>query len=142
MQYTKPTNTHALLILKRGELVVESLTLIAKQEKIENALISGLGAVKNIRCGYYDLADREYHFEEYPELCEVLNLSGNIMLKEGVPFVHLHATFSDTKNHAFGGHVVEMEVGVTLEIALTLLPSSHARRYDEETGLHLIDCTE
>lgn len=79
---------------------------------------------------------------DYPELYEVLGLTGNIMLKEGKPFVHLHGMFSNTDNSAFGGHVVEMEVGVTLEVALTVLPTSFRRCWDEETGLHLIDCKE
>lgn len=142
MQFTRNTNTHATLILKRGEPVIESITNVARAESIENALISGLGAVTDIRCGYYDLRSKEYHFRDYPELYEVVSLAGNIALKEGQPFVHLHAVFTDHENHAFGGHVQEMTVGVTLEVALTLLPTAHARQYDEETGLHLIDCAQ
>ena len=62
------------------------------------------------------------------------------MLKDGAPFVHLHAIFTDTENSAFGGHIEEMRVGVTLEIILTPLQSELSREHDEAIGLFLISC--
>lgn len=127
-----------LIVLCKGEQVVERLTRHCKEKGIANASLSGIGAVTQITCGYYDLEARSYEFRAYPGLYEVVNLTANVMLKDGQPFVHMHATFTDTENRAFGGHVEEMCVGVTLEIFLRRYPTTHARSYDEETGLHLI----
>lgn len=133
------SSTATLLVLTRGERVVESITNYCIAHDINNAWLRGLGAVTDVQCGYYDLATREYVFREYADVYEVLQLSGNVMLKEGKPFVHLHATFSDTDNQCFGGHVAEMTVAVTLEVELCGYSSGHTRSYDEATGLFLIN---
>jgi len=127
-----------LIILRRGEQVLERLTRHCKDKGIQNASLSGIGAVTQITCGYYDLEARSYEFREYPDLYEVVNLTANVMLKDDQPFVHMHATFTDTENRAFGGHVEEMCVGVTLELILRRYPTALSRSYDDETGLHLI----
>lgn len=127
-----------MLVLQKGENVIASLTHYCQEYGVQNAIMSGIGAVEYIKCGYYDLQNRVYHFTEYQALYEVVSLTANVMLKEGVPFVHMHGVFSDTENHTFGGHVEEMRVGVTLEIHCSILPTQLHRAYDEETGLFLI----
>ena len=139
MHVTSLTDTTTLLILERGERVLETITTYCAQNNVRNAWLRGLGAVTAVRCGYYDLATREYHFIDYSEVYEVVQLSGNVMLKEGESFVHLHATFSDTTNQCFGGHVAEMTVAVTLEVELTVYPSAHTRGYNDDIGLFLIE---
>jgi predicted DNA-binding protein with PD1-like motif len=139
MRVTTLSATTQLLVLERGEPVMARLTEYCAAQGIYNAWLQGLGAVSQVRCGYYDLTSREYVFTEYPEVYEVLQLSGNVMLKKEAPFVHLHATFSDAHNQCFGGHVAEMEVAVTLEVLLTVYPTTQARAYDDNIGLFLIN---
>lgn len=129
--------TH-ILKLNRGESWLSAMTAYLGGQGIENAHFTGLGAVDVISCGYYDFDTREYVFKQYEGMHEVLNLTGNVFLKEGEPFIHAHATFSDEENQAFGGHVEDMRVGVTLEVTLHPLTSSLKREYDDETGLWLI----
>jgi predicted DNA-binding protein with PD1-like motif len=133
------TEATTLLVLERGERVLETVTNYCQSAGIVNAWLRGLGAVQDVRCGYYDLITREYVFREYADIYEVLQLSGNVMLKEGVPWVHAHATFSDTANQCFGGHVAEMVVAVTLEVELTVYPTAHIRVHNAEIGLFLIN---
>jgi len=102
------------------------------------ASLSGIGAVTQVVCGYYALDAREYRFITYPELYEVVSLTANVALKDGKPFVHTHAVFSDTHNHTFGGHVASMVVGVTLEIFVDTYPTALHRQYDDATGLYLL----
>lgn len=138
MQYTKIDDRY-IVKLERGEDVVATLTQFAEQEQIGFATITALGAVDQISCGYYTLTDREYHFKSYEGMFEVLNATGNIAQKEGKPFVHLHAIFSDETNATFGGHVDQMRVGLVLEVVLTVSSGSVARSFDEGTGLFLMD---
>ena len=141
MKYTK-TDDRYIIKIERGEDVLATLTSFCEQEGIKNALLTGIGAVEWVSCGYYELSTKKYHFTEYNEIVEVVSMTGNVALKEGKPFLHLHAVFTGTKNKAFGGHVQEMRVGVVLEAVLTPLSSSIVRELDEDIGLFLMKCGE
>ena len=138
MRYQKVDQTYILKIDK-GESFVDSVTKLCEQEDIKNAILSGIGAVEWVKCGYYELPTKTYHFKEYDEIVEVVNLTGNVMIKEDGLFVHAHGTFSNKENETFGGHIEDMRVGVTLEIMLTPLSSTIERTYDEEIGLYLLN---
>lgn len=135
---TKLSDDTELIVFKKGQFVVEQITRHCKDKGIMNASFTGLGAVDYIECGYYNLAQQNYAFTTYDALCEVVSMTGNVMLRDEQPFVHLHAVFTDTKNNAFGGHVQEMRVGATLEVVMHTYPTKKERRHDPETGLHLI----
>jgi predicted DNA-binding protein with PD1-like motif len=128
-----------LLKIEKGELVVETIASFCWEQGIKNALISGIGAVEWVKCGYYALKEKQYYFTEYDELVEVVSLTGNVMQKDEQPFVHVHGVFTDTKNMAFGGHILEMRVGVVLEVVLEPLDSTFSRLPDECIGLSLVD---
>jgi predicted DNA-binding protein with PD1-like motif len=128
-----------LLVFNQGEQFMSTLQDFCVTHQIENAHFSGIGAVKDLTCGYYDLTKREYHFSKYPELVEVVSVTGNIMQKDNTPTVHAHGVFTDTNNQAFGGHIEGMTIGVTLEVTLQQFTTNLYRSYDENTGLYLID---
>jgi hypothetical protein len=132
------TNDIFILRVNKGEDVVKSITEFCKKEGIDNAYFTGIGAVSTLTCGYYNLEEKQYHFKEYTEPLEVVSLTGNVMLKDGAPFVHVHGVFTDTENRALGGHIVEMQVHVVLEVVLTPLSSKIERHLDECIGLTLM----
>ena len=138
MQYT---NTDGIFIIKieRGEDVITTLTNFCKQHTIENASFTGIGAVEQLTCGYYALDEKKYYFKDYDEMVEVVSLTGNVMLKDAEPFIHAHGVFTNTDNVAFGGHIVEMRVGVVLEVMLTPLSSKVERLHNDCIGLYLMD---
>ncbi len=140
MQYTG-TDGHYILRIDKGEMVHATLHEFCNRHDIKNALIQGIGAVEFVRCGWYDLQNRSYKFQEYQELVEVASYMGNVLQKESGPFIHAHAVFSDVDNQTFAGHVDEMRVGVVFEVVLTPLHSNIKRTYDEATGLYLMDLT-
>jgi uncharacterized protein len=113
-----------------------------RTHSIRNGHFTGIGAVSELTCGYYELSEKKYYFTDYTDMVEVVSLTGTIMLKDAEPFIHMHGVFTDTKNHAFGGHIVEMRVGVTLEVVLTPLTSNFVRLPDACSGLALIDLPE
>ncbi len=135
--YPVAPDTH-LLIIKRGEKVIESIMRFCHEHNIVNAELSGLGAVDEIECGYYDLENRVYEMETYQGMFEVVNISANVMRKEEDIFVHMHAVFTDEQNNSFGGHVQEMRVGVTLEVIVRQFHTTLKREFDDETGLFLV----
>ncbi len=137
MQHIK-TDTTYILRIDRGEDVVKNITEFCAKEGIHNAYFTGIGAVETLTCGYYNLVEKKYHFKDYAEPLEVVSLTGNVMLKDGVPFVHVHGVFTDMENKAFGGHIVEMKVHVVLEVILTPLGSKIERVLDDCIGLSLM----
>lgn len=141
MQYTQSDRTYILRI-EKGEDVLETLTLFCERNKIANAHFRGIGAVKGLTCGYYALEEKKYYFTDYDDLIEVVSLTGNVMLKERKPFIHVHGVFTDTQNVAFGGHIKEMKAGVVVEVILEVLSSKIERLHDEEIGLFLMSCDE
>lgn len=139
MQYTKADDMY-IIKLEKGEDLITALSSFCVREGIDNAHFSGIGAAENISCGYYALEEKKYYFTQYPELVEVVSLSGNVALKEGRPFIHVHGLFTDRNNQAFGGHIEHMSVGIVLEVILHVLPTSIERRLDDGTGLALFEC--
>lgn len=139
MKYKKIGEKYIIKI-EQHEAVLQTLTDFCKQERIKNARFTGIGAVENVTCGYYALDEKKYYFTEYNELVEVVSMTGNTMIKEGEPFLHVHAVFTDTNNQAFGGHVKEMTVGVVLEVFLTVYDTDIERELDEDIGLWLMKC--
>lgn len=130
----------AIIILERGEELIESLDMFAREEKLSGAWLSGLGAASDMTIGYYDLEAREYVWRDVDEgIVEVLGLTGNYSNIDGKPLWHIHGNFSGTDLKAFGGHIKKMRVGLTCEISITYLDTPLGRKYDDETGLNLID---
>lgn len=123
--------------LEKGEKIAESLSRFCEKNKISGAHFSGIGAASRADIACYSLEDFSYHPKIFEGEFEILNITGNVSLVEGKPFVHAHITLSDTKFHAFGGHLNEAVVGPTLEIFLA--PSDKMeRKFDDEVKLKLL----
>lgn len=135
---SQKADTTFIIRIDKGEEVVKTITEFCIKEGIQNAYFTGIGAVDTLTCGYYNLEEKQYHFTDYTEPLEVVSLMGNVMLRDGAPFVHVHGVFTDTENKAFGGHIVDMRVHVVLEVILTPLQSSVERHLDDCIGLALM----
>ena len=130
-------NTY-FLRLQKGDDLLQSLTEIIKDNDIKLANITALGAVSKVVFSYYDQQQREYISIEKKGNFEILNLNGNVSIKEGEPMVHAHIILADNSGNAFGGH---LEVGTKVfasEIQIQELSNpDKVRKYDEDTGLTL-----
>lgn len=128
------------LVLERGEEVIETLRLFCEKEEMHWAQFSGIGAVEDVTIGYYDLATKQYVFNEEEGPFEVCNLDGNVSELEEEPRVHAHAVLSrcDETLSCIGGHVRSATVALTLEVCLWEVTQPLLRGFDEETGLNLL----
>lgn len=132
------SDTQTVLVLKRGEEIVETLTKYVSENHLTAAWISGLGGASSITIAWYDITTKKYIDRTIDDALEILNLTGNISIKDNEPFLHLHGTFAGSDYGAVGGHVKSLTVGLTCEIVLTKLIAPLTRNYDGETGLHLL----
>ncbi|TAH33547.1 DNA-binding protein [Candidatus Saccharibacteria bacterium] len=127
-----------LIVLKRGESLVDKLVEVAKTRQLKSAWANIIGGASSVTLGFYSLGARDYKWQTLDEELEITGLQGNLVYLEGDPFWHLHGTFSRGDYSVIGGHVKDLIVGLTAEILLMPMEESLARAYDEETGLKLI----
>jgi len=137
---SRKTNIGYVVVLSRGENVVETLTDFCAKENISTATFTGIGAVERVKIGYYDLGKREYFFRDEVGIFEVASMQGNVALVDGKPFIHAHAALSrcDETCACIGAHIKEAFVAVTLEIFLTLLDTTLSRTMNDDIGLKLL----
>jgi len=70
---------------------------------------------------------------------EVVSLVGDVALKDGQPKVHAHLVVAKRDGTAHGGHLMEAHVRPTLEVVLVETPKNLQRKFDEASGLALIN---
>ena len=122
-----------------GECLPDALVDLARDQGWNSGSVQGLGGVTNVRLAYFDLQTKEYLPIEVEGIVELVSLMGNLALVKGEPFWHLHAVVSDRNGRVIAGHLVRLEVAITLEcwIEAGLEPVTRAR--EEATGLNLLD---
>ncbi|MDP7247801.1 MAG: DNA-binding protein [Candidatus Peribacteraceae bacterium] len=132
-------NSSYVLVLKTGEEIVESLTKYLVKNNITAGSISGIGAATDVVLNFYNMETKEYEEKSFPEELEILSLIGNISIKEGSPFAHLHIVLGTNDYACIGGHLKSAHVGPTCEIVIQELDVELKREVDETTGLYLLD---
>jgi len=128
--------------LKPGTGLTDGLLAIAKRENVRTAKVEAIGGVKQLRLAYYNSRAKKYEEHEYDEFFEVAGLIGNITLKDGEPFLHLHGTFGRRDMSVIGGHVISGTVFPLLEAVFTTTKNEAQRKFDEDTGLNIIYQTQ
>ncbi|MBR6185987.1 MAG: DNA-binding protein [Clostridia bacterium] len=136
MEYRQFGDTF-LVRIDRGEEIVASLTALCEKEKIILAQVDALGAVDHAVVCLYDVASKTFFRKEFNEPMEISSLCGTVTQKDGKPYLHLHATLCDTGLIAHGGHVNELRVSATCEMAVRLIAGEVGRAHDDATGLNL-----
>ena len=106
------------------------------ENKIQTGSIFGIGAVRKINLGYF--VDKKYVTISKDGSFEVGACNGNISLKEGTPFIHLHMICQDYNQGVFCGHVMEgCIVHPTMEIIIFEFEKPIKRKFDEDLGLFI-----
>ena len=124
-----------LIYIQIDEPVMETLISVCKNNGIMNGQISGIGAVKEIEMGAYDLDSKSYLRKQYPDNHELISFQGNITLKDDNPFIHAHITIGNHDLHTRGGHLFEMKVAVVGEFIIRNIESNVHREFDKNIGL-------
>ncbi len=137
MQIFQDANNY-MLVLQRDEELFETLNNWSKNNKISSGWLSGIGGSGGLTLGYYNLEYKEYQWQNFDEGLEILSLTGNLSLVDGLPFWHVHGTFGKDNFQVVGGHVNKLIVGLTCELHITTSNIAVTRQNDEFTGLKLL----
>ncbi len=136
MQYKRFGNT-CMVRIDLGEDIVESLKKLCEDEQIRLGRVEAIGATDHAVIGVYDLAKKEYYPEKIDGFMEIASLNGNITAMDGKPYIHLHTVLADQQHVIHGGHVLEMRVGATCEMFVTVLEGEVTRQKEEAIGINL-----
>ena len=134
MQYRQDGDTY-IIYLEKNEPIMATLTQFCKDQSIINGQLSGIGAIKEIEVGAYDLALKEYVTKKFDEIWELTSYQGNVLLKDGEPFIHAHITISNHSLDVKGGHLFEAQVGGVGEFILRKINTDGKREFDPVIGL-------
>ena len=124
--------------LPHGKDIITVIEDFCKENSVQAATFSLIGAVSAATLGAYDQKQQVYvSFKESAAL-EILSCIGNISLKEGRPFVHAHIVLGDEQGKVIGGHLFSETLIFAGEIEIQELTGPPLERtYDRETGLAL-----
>ncbi len=127
-----------LVVLEKDEKVVANLLRFAADQGIEGGWVQGLGSVKDIEIGYYDLPRRTYLKRKFDEDMELVGAQGNLAMHGPEHVLHLHASVSGPELISFSGHLFEARVAVTVEFLVRDFGVRVDRADVPSVGLRLI----
>jgi uncharacterized protein len=125
-------------VLDRGDEVVDELGKFVREQEVEAASVTGIGAFRRASLGYFQWDTKQYKHIAVEDQVEVLSLLGDVAVGDDGPTLHLHAVLGRADGSVVGGHLLEAHVRPTLEVILIQPPSYLRKRKDPETGLALI----
>lgn len=136
MKYQSTTSGYIVRI-EQGEEIIKSLKSFADKKNLAGGFFYGLGAVREASVGMFNTDKLEYEFQSFGAH-EITNITGNIARKEEELIIHAHVTLADSKQRAFGGHLLSAIINPTCEM-IFFSSGRMARSVDEETSLSLLD---
>jgi uncharacterized protein len=124
--------------LKAGARIPDDIVAIARREKISSARVEAIGGVGELRLAYFNHETKKYEEHDFQEFLEVTSLLGNITLKDGKQFLHVHGTFGRRDLTVLAGHIIDAKVFPLLEVVITPTKNRALRRFDDSIGLNVI----
>ncbi|WP_461863502.1 PPC domain-containing DNA-binding protein [Thermococcus sp.] len=130
-----------LFRIPEGEEILSFINEFAKRHNIFIGTVYAIGTLKNPKIGYFKEDRRQYKIMELKGTYELVSLMGNISIKDGEPFAHIHVALGDSDGSLYGGHLVEGEVFVA-EVFIQELLGEPLERKPQKNGLALWDAEE
>jgi predicted DNA-binding protein with PD1-like motif len=115
------TGTHVFQVnFSTGDEIVSGLTDLAIKHHITSGYVTGLGGLSSALLVFNGA-------QEIPvnDKSELVSLTGDIQMRDGKPYVHLHAVLSLIDGSTRGGHVLEAHVAPVGEVAVVATAMGH-----------------
>ncbi len=127
------------VVMDRGDEAMECLKRFAREEGLNGAQITAIGAFERAVVTYFDWERKAYDRIPVDEQVEVASMLGDIGVDDaGDPALHVHLVLGRRDGSAIAGHLESGIVRPTLEVIVTEAAPHLRRKKDPETGLNLI----
>jgi uncharacterized protein len=135
--YPSDDGNAAFVRLERHSDLLLGLREAAAALDIEAGTVQILGAVEELAVAYFRQDVKRFDDPlQYPEPYEIAGGFGNVSLKNGKPYVHIHVTGSRADGKAVGGHLVEGTRVFLIEAYFRRLDGpAPERKHEEDLGL-------
>jgi uncharacterized protein len=104
--YPSEDRSASFVSLERGEDLMDGLSRPVKELRLQAGTLQVIGALEEATVGYFDPGAKEYRPISTGHV-EIASGLGNVSLRDGDPFVHLHLVLSGANGAALGGHAME-----------------------------------
>jgi len=124
--------------MRAGAKIPDDILALARKEKISTARVEAIGGVRELDLAYFNHEEKRYEEHRFREFLEVTGILGNLTLKDGKPFLHIHGTFGRKDLSTVAGHVMKANVFPLLEVVITPTRNRALRKFDDALGLNVI----
>lgn len=128
-----------VLIFAKGDEVMSGLTEFAQKYNVTSAHYQAIGDALSARIGVYDYSRKQFKVIPITEPSEVTSLTGDIALLNGKPAPHSHLNLATADGSVRGGHLLELIIGPTLELFVTVEPTALYKKHNAEFDANVID---
>ena len=122
-----------------GEEILTGVKALCEKENIRLGEFRALAAVNHLELAVYDVAEKQFYRTEHDGAFEVTSLFGTISEKDGEAYLHAHLSATSADGSAVGGHLNAAVVSGTCEMVLEAFEGHAGRRYDDATGLNVLE---
>ena len=134
--YPSEDGRAALVRLARGTDMLRSLNEAAAHLGISAGTVQAIGAVAELAVAYFVQEEKRYHDMRFPEHMEIGSALGNVSVKDGEPFVHMHVTATRMDGSTVGGHLTDGTRVFLIEAYFRALDGpAPVREQDDDIGL-------
>jgi predicted DNA-binding protein with PD1-like motif len=127
-----------LFKLNKGDILHDKIVEICKTNNVKTAFLQGIGGFDHAIIAYFNHETKKYEEKEYNEQFEAISLQGNVSLKDGEPFVHVHVVLSRKDMTTLGGHLIKGRVNPFIELVIEETTNIGQRVFDENIGLYVL----
>lgn len=106
-----------ILRVDQGKEVLSEIIRACEANGIRSAILLGLGLLSRSKVAFFDPDKQVYKTMDVDEPSELASLTGNVSIKEGKPFAHVHVVLG-SEGKTVAGHLVEGYVAGTAEIMI------------------------
>ena len=133
--YPSDDRAAAFVSLEPGEDLLDGLNGAVAELGFQAATLQVIGGLRRARLGYFDPERKEY-IDFSTGHVEIASGLGNVSLRDGAPFIHLHLVVSERDGRSLGGHAMEGCVAYVVEAYLRALAGPAPVR-QEQPGMGL-----
>jgi len=134
---TRKFGDELIVCLSRGDILPDVLVDVIRQHDITAAVIRGIGALKDVELGYFNIDTAVYEKKFFSGSYELVALNGNLGWAGDDAVMHLHAAIAGPDLVLHGGHLFKGTISVTGEFFLKTMDTRIERQDDKLSGLKL-----